>query len=258
MTRKSRYREFWSDVGESFPDLGGAASTEYYRANEERLLAEHLGPLRGLRLFKTDLWDEARNTRILWWAARQGAEVHGIDISPPTARMARQTAPGPHVRVAVADCRHVPYRDESFDAVYSMGTIEHFDESEQAVREMWRVLKPGGRLVLGVPNRFDPFLRPLLVAVMSSVGMYGYGYEKSYSRAALRAMMTASGFRVTAETAILFIPGWIRMVDLACHAWWPALTPVTAALVKPFAFADRHWPAVRRHGYLIVAVGVKS
>ena len=71
-------------------------------------------------------------------------------------------------------------------------------------------------------------------------------------------MMTACGFRVIAETAILFIPGWIRMLDLACHAWWPALTPLTSAMVRPFAFADKHWPAVRRHGYLIVAVGEKA
>ena len=49
-----------------------------------------------------------------------------------------------------------------------MGTIEHFDESDAAVREMWRVLKPGGRAVVGVPNRLDPFLRPLLVAAMSA------------------------------------------------------------------------------------------
>ena len=71
-------------------------------------------------------------------------------------------------------------------------------------------------------------------------------------------MMTASGFSVIAETAILFIPGWMRMLDLACHAWWPALTPLTSAMVRPFVFADKHWPAVRRHGYLIVAVGEKA
>lgn len=255
---RQAYSQFWSGVGENFPDLGGAASTAYYRRNEERLFVEHLPPLNGLRVLKTDLWDEAKNTRILLWAAEQGAETHGIDISEPTARLAHDARPrGPRACV-VADCRHIPYAGGSFDAVYSMGTIEHFDESAEAVREMCRVLKPGGRAIVGVPNRLDPFLRPLLVAALSAVGLYGYGFEKSYTRGGLRRMMTSAGFTVVAETAILFIPGWLRMLDLACHAWMRPLTPVTGAMVGLFALIDRHVPAVRRHGYLIVAVGEKQ
>ena len=79
------YRRFWAGVGARFPDLGGAASTRYYAANEERLFAEHLAPLDGLRILKTDLWDEAKNTRILAWAADRGAQPFGVDISEPTA-----------------------------------------------------------------------------------------------------------------------------------------------------------------------------
>jgi SAM-dependent methyltransferase len=258
LTAPGAYRRFWATVGDTFPDLDGAASTAFYRANEERLLREHLGPLDGCRLLKTDLWDEAKNTRILHWAAAEGARAHGIDISEPIVRTARKTAPASRpLHAAVADCRAAPFRDASFDAIYSMGTIEHFDESESAVREMWRVLRPGGRAVVGVPNRRDPFLRPLLVSALSAAGLYGYGFEKSYTRGALRAMMTRAGFDVVAETGILFIPGWLRMLDLACHAYAPPLQAVTSALVRPFVWIDRRSAAVRRHGYLIVAVGVK-
>lgn len=57
------------------------------------------------------------------------------------------------------------------------------------------------------------------------------------------------GFTVVAETAILLIPGWLRMLDLACYSWCRPLAAVTWALVWPFAFLDRQLPAVRRHGY---------
>ena len=126
-----------------------------------------------------------------------------------------------------------------------MGTIEHFDETERAVEEMARVLKPGGRAIVGVPNRHDPFLRPLFATVLQAVGLYGYGYEKSYSRRALRQMLERAGLDVVAETAILFIPGWLRMLDLACHSWCRPLAVVTGALVRPFVLLDRHVPAVR-------------
>jgi len=259
MTQAEAYRRFWGDVGRRFPDLGGAASTRYYLANERRLFAEHFPDLQGLRILKTDLWDEAKNTRILAWASQQGAHAFGIDISAPTVIRASAAFERPlHcLHGTVADVRELPFRDASFDAVYSMGTIEHFDETERAVEEMARVLKPGGRAIVGVPNRYDPFLRPLVAAALQAVGLYAYGYEKSFSRRALREMLERAGFAVVAETAILFIPGWLRMLDLACHAWCRPLATVTGALVWPFALLDRHLPAVRQHGYLLATVALK-
>jgi len=260
--RRAAYRDFWAGVGERFPDLDGASSTRYYAANEQRLFREHFPSLEGLRILKTDLWDEAKNTRILVWAQQQGARAYGIDISEPTVVQARDAfnqEPGARNRLrgAVGDVRELPFADGSFDAIYSMGTIEHFDETERAVEEMARVLKPGGRAIVGVPNRHDPFLRPLLATALQALGLYAYGYEKSYSRRALRRMLERAGFTVVAETAILFIPGWLRIVDLACHAWWRPLTVLTGALVRPFVFLDRHVPAVRRHGYLLATVVTK-
>ena len=251
------YRRFWADVGDRFPDLGGAASTRYYAQNERRLFQEHFPALAGLRILKTDLWDEARNTRILTWASGRGAHAYGIDISHPVVTRARAGFHENPLRCAVADVRALPFQDASFDAIYSMGTIEHFDETEHAVEEMARVLKPGGRAIIGVPNRHDPFLRPLLAAALQSVGLYGYGYEKSFSRRVLREMLERAGLTVVAETAILFIPGWLRMLDLACHAWWRPLARITGACVRPFVFLDRHVPAVRRHGYLLATVVTK-
>jgi SAM-dependent methyltransferase len=256
---RSAYRDFWAGVGERFPDLGGAVSTRYYSDNERRLFTEHFPPLEGLRILKTDLWDEAKNTRILAWASHQGARTYGIDISEPTVIQARAAFDTGHgaLHGAVADVRDLPFRDGSFDAIYSMGTIEHFEETQRAVEEMVRVLKPGGRAIVGVPNRYDPFFRPLFATMLQAVGLYAYGYEKSYSRRALKRMLEQAGLDVVAETAILFIPGWLRMLDLACHSWCRPFAVLTGALVRPFAFLDRHLPAVRRHGYLLATVVVK-
>jgi hypothetical protein len=122
---------------------------------------------------------------------------------------------------------------------------------------MARVLKPGGRAIVGVPNRHDPFRRLLLATVLQAVGLYGYGYEKSYSRRALKHMLEKAGQTFVAETTILFIPGWLRMLDLACHSCCQPFAAVTGALVRPFVFLDRHVPAVRRHGYLLAPVVMK-
>ena len=80
------YRRFWTGVGVRFPDLEGAASTRYYADNERRLFTEHFPTLAGLRILKTDLWDEAKNTRILAWASARGARAFGIEIGRASCR----------------------------------------------------------------------------------------------------------------------------------------------------------------------------
>lgn len=251
------YVRFWENVGADFPDLGGASSTDYYFDNEVRLLGEHLPPLPGLRLLKTDLWDEARNTRILAWAGRQGASCYGVDISKPTIRLARRAFDSRPLHAAAGDVRRLPFPDGCFDAIYSMGTIEHFDDDKAAAAEMYRVLVPGGRAIVGVPNRWDPFLRPLLVWTLQRAGLYGYGAERSYSRRGLRQLLEGAGFRVETETGILFIPGWLRLMDLACHTWCRPLTRLTGPMVAVFRWLDGRFPSLRRHGYLLATVAVK-
>src|SRR5262249_39397107 len=77
---------FWDDVGAHFPSLKGTVSTAYYFECERWLFETYFPPLRNLRIFKTDLWDEAKNTEILRWAADRGAGPVGIDVSIDVVR----------------------------------------------------------------------------------------------------------------------------------------------------------------------------
>jgi len=251
---RSGYASFWGAVGATFPSLKGAASTAYYFECERLLHEQFFPPLKNRMLLKTDLWDEAKNTEILRWAAEQGARPAGIDISPDVVREAWDVLKVHRPSFAVADVRSLPFRSGSFDLIYSMGTIEHFPEHGVAVKELFRVLKPAGTAIIGVPNTLDPFLRPLLVCVLQRLGLYAYGMEKSFTPRALRRLLESAGFRVTAQTGILFLPGWLRMLDLLCHTRFPRLAPVTGWLVRPFAWVYRRVPSVRRHGYLIACV----
>jgi SAM-dependent methyltransferase len=245
---------FWDDVGAHFPSLKGAASTAYYFDCERRLFETYLPPLRDLVVFKTDLWDEAKNTEILRWAADRGAHPVGIDVSMDIVRDAGKVLGDHRPGFTVADVRAIPFRGDAVDAVYSMGTIEHFEEYRQATQEIFRILKPGGIAIVGVPNKLDPFLRPLMVHVLNLVGLYGYGMEKSFTPRQLQRLLESVGFRITARTGVLFIPGWLRMLELWLYTRRSPLTGITTPAVRLFAWLYRHVPAVRRHGYLTVCV----
>lgn len=71
------------------------------------------------------------------------------------ARANHPAAPGLHY--AVADMQRIPAADARFDTAISCETIEHVPDPLQALREVCRVLRPGGRLFLTTPNYAGPF-----------------------------------------------------------------------------------------------------
>jgi SAM-dependent methyltransferase len=63
-------------------------------------------------------------------------------------REARQ-AGVPNIRPVLADAGRLPYRDAAFDAAYMIGTLGEIPDGDGALRELHRVLRPAGRLVVG-------------------------------------------------------------------------------------------------------------
>lgn len=57
-----------------------------------------------------------------------------------------------NAQTILADARALPFKNESFDFVYSLGVIEHFPETEKAIKEQARVLREGGCIFLTVPH----------------------------------------------------------------------------------------------------------
>src|SRR6478672_7020550 len=91
--------------------------------------------------------------------------VHVTDLSPGMVEAAKANAEmlGFAVQGKVADAERIPYDDNTFDLVVGHAVIHHIPDVEAAMREMLRVLKPGGRFVVaGEPTRIgDRYARQL-------------------------------------------------------------------------------------------------
>ncbi len=235
------------------PSYHEAPSTQIYRLEEIQVIKEFLSPLEGKLFLKTDLWNEVKNTRILHWSAAQGAFTFAFDISDRVTKQAKETLPhqSPSAHLCVADIRWLPYQDKIFDCIYSMGTAEHTPEYLLAFQELYRVLKPGGKAIIGVPNKFDPFLRPFLVWFLQKTKVYSFGYEKSFSRRELTSLLTRIGFEIIGHSSILFMPGILRMADLFFYTRAPWLLVTTIWPVKFFHYLYNKFKFLQHHGYLL-------
>jgi SAM-dependent methyltransferase len=78
------------------------------------------------------------------WLLSRVPQAIGIDISSVAVAQLRDRG----LRACVGDAEELPFADETFDTVVSLGSLEHFLHPEAAIAEMARVLKTGGTLIL--------------------------------------------------------------------------------------------------------------
>jgi SAM-dependent methyltransferase len=121
--------------------------------------------------------------------AEEAVRIVGVDLSEEAIAYARDRHARPNVEFVVGDLAALDLADASFDAVCAFEVIEHLPEPERFVREMRRVLRPGGVLLVSTPHveRTDtapanPFhvaeysaadLERLLGSAFASVELYG-------------------------------------------------------------------------------------
>lgn len=135
--------------------------------------------------------------------------VTGLDAAAPMVAMARALCPGG--RFVQGDAADLPFEDASFDAVSAAQLLCFLPDPDRALREMHRVLRPGGRLVILdtdwsslVWNSNSPDL------MARAVDVYTRPYADAHVPRTLSRRLAAAGFQVTGRdtlTVLNWTPG---------------------------------------------------
>lgn len=162
--------------------------------------------------------------------ARRGIAVHGIDVSMEWLVVAkhwlRQNGAAPLLATAMAE--NLPVADGSVASYVSLDVIEHVGDQARYVREMARVLKPGGHYALVTPNRFSLSPEP-------HVGVWGVGYLPRRLQAPWVRLRAGVGYDYTrllgtGELRRLFR----RQAGLEPRLHFPPISEEEIALFAPF------------------------
>jgi ubiquinone/menaquinone biosynthesis C-methylase UbiE len=142
------------DFESRYPTAGARRALAY----EQKVVIEALGPLRPGVLLDVGTGPG----RLINFPPPP--EVVGIDFSEDDLGWATERYSGDaskHFVLGIASS--LPFRDDAFDEVLSIRVIKFLEDPEAAISEMAEVLKPGGRLVVDISNKFSPsaFIRRL-------------------------------------------------------------------------------------------------
>jgi SAM-dependent methyltransferase len=196
--------DVWDQVSERYAGIDLRAPD--HQAMMERFL-ELVGPPAGRSFCEVGSGSGTTSGEL----ARRGGRITLVDISPKSLSFARRYFQVEKLlaRCALQDGLRMGFRDGAFDVVWNGGVIEHFtDEGKIAlIREMYRVVKPGGLLLISVPNAHDwPFRLGKWIAERR--GKWIFGFEDDLHEARFRRLAAAAGLREVEFSAHNPIVGW--------------------------------------------------
>ena len=200
------------------------------RCHDTRHLVRTLPDLAGLRLLDAG-YGGGEYVRAL---VTRGADALGIECTEDKLECARSLPASLARRISCGDIQHTEFDSGRFDAVLLNEVLEHVPDDAAALREMHRVLRPEGSLVVFSPNRLHPFETHGVFALRSGrrishatpfvpwiplfLGRRLFRYwARNYWPTELRSLLRQSGFRVeccgfvwpTFENISGRQPGWM-------------------------------------------------
>lgn len=174
--------------------------------------------------------------------AKAGAEVLTLDYVPGSLGLTVKAAEMSAVRVApvCGDGTGSPFADDTFDVVFHQGLLEHFRDPLPMLRDNIRILKPGGSLVVDVPQTFHYYTVGKMALI--AIGKWFAGWETQFTIAELERLVRSEGLEVTRSFGDWMVPGlWYRAVRKILLTRTGQKLPMYPEPIAPLARLGEAW-----------------
>lgn len=145
------------------------------------------------------------------YLAEKGAKVYLVDISETALNFGKKyfANKGLKVRCYKQNAFKMKFAPESFDVVWNGGVIEHFNDEEKIkmMKAMWKLVKPGGKLIITAPNAWDlPFMAAKQILLWRK--KWAFGREDDLTIERFKELANKAGIRNYFVFAYNPVVGW--------------------------------------------------
>lgn len=226
MSTPFKEAEHWGKVARGWSDKGYANELlgEQKRKTHLDLITRWTEVTEKQRILKTDLFAEAFSVeQFLFDIVPANSSVVGIDVSAEIVKQAKSQALKRGIdgsKYLCCDVKQLPLRDSSIDLIISDSTLDHFPTEADivdALKELGRVLRDGGTLILTIDNKGNLTYPPYFITrLWMKLGLSPYFIGRTLSLSRLRRTLEEIGLNVEESTAILHYPhpdGLVRWLE---------------------------------------------
>lgn len=180
---------------------------------------------------------------------------HCTGVEPAQAMIAIARQENPDIRIEQADATQLPFADQQFDIVLSIEVLRYLRDRTTCLREMARVLKPGGVCIVTVAPLFATHGYAVFNRLVTKLHIPGFAHVSQYFETigSMRHKCMAAGFATTQVYGCFFGP-FAALGRVLPKTWMPGLLRT----YEPLDDALCRWPGLHNFTNHLVVVAQKS
>ncbi|MBU1201522.1 MAG: methyltransferase domain-containing protein [Nanoarchaeota archaeon] len=212
---KQNTKNYWDCVEKKIKKHHLEENIAWYKKKEYiKLITAWCNQTKNKTILKTDLFEEMLITDSFYdWLQKNFKKAIGIDISLEIVKHAKKNFKRGYF--LTKDVRDTSFKKDTFDVIISNSTLDHFPEKDliTALKELRRILKPTGTLILTLDNKENKRYYFFYI-INKQLRLGQYWQERCYSLKEIQKIMASIGFEILDVKGLIHIPTPFNKVAL--------------------------------------------
>lgn len=188
---------FWNRIGENYDSINAKFKEVHSQRFTESV--KHLNLRNGDKIL--NIWSRTGNAINFLKNKEPRAEIINLEVSDIFIEISKRKFPTE--KFSKTDLENLDFENNYFDHILSLETLEHAPNPLKLLKEFYRVLKPGGTIVLSLPPRTAELAEKISYLFF---GNHGEGPHKFLPSKTVKKLLAEAGFKLILHKSTLLIP----------------------------------------------------
>jgi SAM-dependent methyltransferase len=210
---KRNLSKFWDEVGNQMDNNYAyylCSLMGQYKKREFCKVIRTIKINRTAVILKTDSFEESFGSDgILQFFLKKPAKTISLDISPKMLNFSKQKLKNRGLLAVATNICEMPFKETTVSLIFSSSTYGYLKNIKRGLKEAYRILKPGGMLLISLNNRSNILFR-ILTKTYHFLGFIPFPVSSFYSRKEIKKLLEEAGFIIIYQEPIVHIPPFLN------------------------------------------------